>query len=115
MEIQSQLFFEDDLHDWESMWEGIKRKIIGYDGRLMTVKVKFNQGAVALPHQHPHSQSAYIVKGKFEVNIGKEKSILSAGDGFYVPSGIEHSVVALEEGLVIDAFSPAREDFLEGK
>lgn len=113
MEIQSQNFFEDEHHAWESMWEGIKRKIIGYDGRLMTIKVKFEQGAVAQPHHHPHSQSAYIVKGKFEVIIGETKKILSAGDGFYVPSGTEHSVVALEEGLVIDAFSPAREDFLK--
>jgi quercetin dioxygenase-like cupin family protein len=115
MEIQSKIIFKDEDHDWESMWEGIERKIIGYDTRLMTVKVKFSKGAVALLHHHPHSQSAYIVKGKFEVNIGKEKKTLSAGDGFYVPPGIEHSVVALEEGLVIDAFSPAREDFLKDK
>jgi quercetin dioxygenase-like cupin family protein len=115
MQIQSEIIFKDGEHEWESMWEGIARKIIGYDGRLMTVKVKFAKGAVALAHHHPHSQSAYIVKGKFEVIIGDERQILSAGDGFYVPPGIEHSVVALEEGLVVDAFSPAREDFLKGK
>ncbi len=112
MKIKSDIIFIDVDHEWESMWEGIERKIIGYDEGLMTVKVKFTKGAIALPHHHPHSQSAYIVKGKFQVNIGEEKRILSAGDGFYVPPGIEHSVVALEEGLVIDAFSPAREDFL---
>ena len=95
------------------MWDGIARKIIGYDDGLMTVKVKFARGAVAQAHHHPHSQSAYIVQGKFEVNIGGESKVLSAGDGFYVPPGVEHSVVALDEGLVIDAFSPAREDFLE--
>lgn len=113
MKMQSEIIFKDGAHEWESMWEGIARKIIGYDGRLMTVKVKFAKGAVAQAHHHPHSQSAYIVRGKFEVNIGEETRILSAGDGFYVPPGVEHGVVALEEGLVIDAFSPAREDFLE--
>jgi quercetin dioxygenase-like cupin family protein len=113
MKIQSDIIFKNEEHEWESMWEGIARKIIGYDGRLMTVKVKFAKGAVAQTHHHRHSQSAYIVKGKFEVKIGHEKRVLSAGDGFYIPTGVEHSVVALEEGLVIDAFSPAREDFLK--
>jgi len=113
MKIQSEIIFEDEAHEWESMWDGIARKIIGYDDGLMTVKVKFAKGAVAQAHHHPHSQSAYIARGKFEVNIGEVSKTLSAGDGFYVPPGVEHSVVALEEGLVIDAFSPAREDFLE--
>ena len=113
MKSQSDIIFKDGGHEWESMWEGIARKIIAYDGRLMTVKVKFAKGAVALAHHHPHSQSGYIVEGKFEVNIGKEKNILTAGDGFYIPPDVEHSVVALEKGLVIDAFSPAREDFLK--
>jgi len=114
MELTSNNYFRDPDTGWEKMWEGIHRKIIGYDQRLMLVKVKFDKGTVAPSHSHPHSQTAYIVEGKFDVIIGKEKRILSAGDGFYIPPGIVHSVVALEDGLVIDSFSPAREDFLTG-
>jgi quercetin dioxygenase-like cupin family protein len=112
--IQSELFFNDADTEWEVMWEGIRRKIMGYDGRLMLVKVKFEKGAVAPVHHHPHSQSAYIVEGEFEVEIGNQKKILSAGDGFYIPPDVAHGVIALESGVVIDSFSPVREDFLNG-
>jgi quercetin dioxygenase-like cupin family protein len=113
MMIKGNNYFNDSDAGWEKMWEGIHRKIIGYDERLMLVKVKFDKGAEAPSHQHPHSQTAYIAKGRFEVMIGEDKQILSAGDGFYIPPGVEHGVVALEDSLVIDSFSPAREDFLK--
>lgn len=112
MQTENKIFFEDLEAGWDEMWSGIRRKIIGYDDRLMLVKVWFDKGAVAAMHHHPHSQTAYIVKGKFEVVIGEEKKILNTGDGFYIPPGVEHGVTALEEGMVIDSFSPSREDFL---
>lgn len=112
--IQSDVFFNDSATEWDVMWEGIRRKIMGFDGRLMLVKVKFEKGAVAPIHKHPHSQSAYIVEGKFDVIIGDHRTILSAGDGFYIPPDVEHGVTAIEAGLVLDSFSPAREDFLDG-
>ncbi|MBS0001426.1 MAG: cupin domain-containing protein [Cyclobacteriaceae bacterium] len=115
MYSEDNIYFNDQEAGWEKMWEGIQRKIIGYDERLMLVKVRFDRGTVAPTHHHPHSQAAFIVKGRFEVIIGEEKRILSAGDGFYIPPDTEHSVVALEDGLVIDSFSPSREDFIREK
>ena len=33
----------------------------------------------------------------------------------YIPAGaVLHGVVCLEEGVIVDVFTPAREDFLEG-
>jgi quercetin dioxygenase-like cupin family protein len=37
---------------------------------------------------------------------------LRAGDTFVVRGGVEHSATALEESLVIDVFTPWREDYL---
>lgn len=113
MELQSKVFFKDKENGWETMWEGIERKIIGYDEKLMLVKVRFTKGTTAPAHHHVHSQVAYIAEGRFEVEIGDKTDILAAGDGFYIPSGVVHSVKALEDGLILDSFSPAREDFLE--
>jgi len=112
MDIESKRIFKDSDSDWEEVWPGITRKILGYDERLMLVKVRFAEGAEAPAHDHPHSQCSYIESGLFEVTIGSEKTMLGAGDGFNVPSGITHSVTALEAGALIDAFSPHREDFL---
>ena len=112
MIINNKRFFNDSGSSWEEVWPGITRKVFGYDDRLMLVKVKFIKGTEAPAHNHPHSQSSYIESGQFEVTIGNEKEVLNAGDGFYVPPEVTHSVIAMEEGIVIDAFSPHREDFL---
>ena len=113
MATESEKFFTDSGSDWEEVWPGITRKIVGYDDRLMLVKVRFIKGTQAPPHDHPHSQSSYIETGIFEVTIGGETKSLGPGDGFNVPSGVRHSVTALEAGVIIDAFSPHREDFLK--
>jgi len=112
MTLESKRFFYESGSSWEEVWPGITRKVIGYDDRLMLVKVKFIKGAEAPAHKHPHSQSSYIESGTFEVVLGGDKKVLNAGDGFFVPPEEIHSVTALEAGIVVDAFSPHREDFL---
>jgi len=91
---------------------GIKRQILGHDSNLMLVKIYFDKGSVGVPHKHPHQQVSYVVSGSFEVDVDGNKKILKDGDSFLVPSDVLHGVVCLEEGVLIDAFSPRREDFL---
>ncbi|WP_424245434.1 quercetin dioxygenase-like cupin family protein [Elusimicrobium posterum] len=98
---------------WEPAGQNVRRQIMGYDKNLMVVKVEFQTGAVGSEHTHPHTQSTYVAKGKFEVNIDGEKSVISQGDGFLILPGVNHGCVCLEEGILIDAFSPCREDFLK--
>ena len=94
------------------MASGVNRQIMAYDGQLMMVKVKFDQGAIGSMHEHYHSQATYVVSGKFELTIGDKKEILSAGDGYYVAPDELHGCVCLEAGILIDTFSPVRADFL---
>lgn len=97
---------------WETVGEGVQRQITGYDDKIMMVNVKFDTGGIGPLHQHHHSQVTYIARGKFEMTIGDEKRILKAGDSFYIPSNVLHGLTCLEEGLLIDVFSPIREDFM---
>lgn len=98
---------------WEPVARGMKRKIMAYDESLMMVRVEFETGGVGTLHQHPHVQITNVESGAFEVEIGGEKRILKAGDAFYVPSEVLHGAVCLEAGVLIDIFSPMREDFLK--
>jgi quercetin dioxygenase-like cupin family protein len=100
--------------EWLDLGGGVSRKFLGWDNQLMMVKVRFEQGAVGSPHQHFHSQTAYCAKGSFEFTIGNEKQVISYGDGVYVPPNMVHGVLCLEEGVLIDVFSPVRDDFLNG-
>lgn len=91
---------------------GVTRQILGHESDLMLVKVYFEKGAVGSVHKHPHQQVTYIESGSFEVEIDGKKKVLEAGDSFIIPSNIPHGVVCLKEGVLIDAFSPRREEFL---
>ena len=113
MKTRSEVFqFEKELK-WEQPAPGIRRQIMGYDGKLMMVKVEFEKGAVGTLHEHYHSQATYVASGKFELTIGDRKEILSTGDGYYVAPDEPHGCVCLEAGVLIDTFSPMRADFLE--
>lgn len=110
--LQSKEFqFENEV-PWENPAPGIQRQVYGYDDKIMLVKVKFEKDAVGLLHEHHHSQVTYVESGVFEMTIGEEKKIIRQGDGYYVPPHVIHGCVCLEPGLLVDVFSPLREDFL---
>ena len=100
---------------WHEMAKGVRRKVMAYDEKLMLVKVAFKAGGIGALHQHYHTQMAHVESGVFQVEIGKEKKILAAGHAFYIPSNVMHSVICIEAGVLIDSFSPAREDFITAK
>lgn len=106
------VFQINDAIPWVNAGPGIQRQVFGYDDKIMLVKVKFEKGAIGSLHQHFHSQVTYVESGVFELTIGDEKKILNAGDGYYVPPHIIHGCVCIEPGVLIDVFSPLREDFL---
>ena len=112
MKTRSDVFQIEREMEWQRPAPGIERQIMAYDGQLMMVKVKFETGAVGTPHTHYHSQATYVASGRFELTIGDRKQVLEAGDGYYVEPDQEHGCVCLEAGILIDTFSPIRQDFL---
>lgn len=99
--------------DWQTVGPGVTRKILGYDSELMLVCAKFESGAIGTLHHHPHRQVTYVASGRFEVEIDGRKQTLETGDSFFVAPDLVHGAVALEAGMLVDVFAPAREDFLK--
>lgn len=95
---------------------GLKRQILCFDEDIMLVKVSFGPEMVGCRpplHSHPHSQSSYVISGRFEFRCGdNDPVILGPGDAFRIGPGITHEAYCLEPGVIIDGFSPVREDFL---
>jgi len=114
MNRNSEKYTLTDKMEWEKLGGGVSRKFLGYDNQIMMVLVKFDEGALGAPHQHFHTQATYVVSGKFEFEIDGVKQIVKGGDGVYIEPNLLHSAVCLEEGMLIDTFSPVREDFLDG-
>ena len=114
MERNSEKYILTDNMEWEKLGGGVSRKMLGYDNQIMMVLVKFEKGALGSPHSHFHTQATYCISGKFEFEIDGVKQIVKGGDGVYIEPNLLHSAVCLEEGMLIDTFSPVREDFLSG-
>ncbi|HEV7435700.1 MAG TPA: cupin domain-containing protein [Pseudorhizobium sp.] len=107
------LFFHNSDDGWRDLGAGNRRRVLLHTAELMVVEFAFEKGAVGAAHNHPHVQSSYVAEGQFEVTVGGDSDILSAGDSFIVPSNVVHGVRALEAGRLIDSFTPHRADFLE--
>lgn len=114
MKQQSDKFVYADPALVEEVQDGIKRQIISYGPDLMAVKVWFEAGAEGYQHEHPHMQVSYVESGEFETTVDGETQTLRAGDSFYVAPHQVHGAVCKKAGVLIDMFSPLREDFLTG-
>ena len=70
---------------------GITRRILARGGAMMGVEASFKKDAVGAAHRHPHEQVSYVVSGSFDQL---------------------HGARALEDAVILDIFTPQREDFL---
>ena len=92
---------------------GVTRRVLAYAEDVMAVENTFAKGAVGSLHSHPHSQLTYIVSGKFEFTIGDDTFVVTAGDTLVKENQIVHGCVCLEDGVMVDFFTPMRKDFVE--
>ncbi|CAN5147357.1 cupin domain-containing protein [soil metagenome] len=106
------LFVDDQNLPWESVGEGVKRKIMSYDANLMMVKVAFETGGIGAAHSHMHTQMSYVASGSFSIMIGDETRTVQTGDAYYIPPNVWHGAVCLDAGELVDVFTPMREDFV---
>jgi quercetin dioxygenase-like cupin family protein len=103
--------------DWshvpvERLEEGIERQTIVGE-RLMVCRLRFAPRVVTPAHDHPHEQVTLVEKGRVLFIVGDEERIAQAGDVLHFPPNSWHGATILDEEVVlIDIFSPIREDFL---
>ncbi len=93
--------------------DGAQRRILSYGGQLMLVQFTFAAGVSSFLHSHPHEQIGYVASGEIDVIMdGYETKRLKAGGSYYVPSNLKHHIITYAPTVLIDCFTPLREDFL---
>jgi quercetin dioxygenase-like cupin family protein len=90
----------------------MRRMIVG--AKEMLVRWEFKKGALAARHSHPHEQMVVMVHGKLRLVVGDDETVMGPDDIVVIPPQVPHEAEALEDTVVIDIFSPPREDFLAG-
>lgn len=104
--------------DWDSipavpLGPGIERQMIVGE-RIMICRLRLAPHVVTPAHDHPHEQMTIVERGRVQFTIGDRQCIAQAGDVLHFPSGTWHGATMLdEEVILVDIFSPIREDFLD--
>jgi len=97
----------------ERLSEGIVRQMI-HGERLMICRLTFAPGTITTAHDHVHEQMTIIEKGRVRFVLGSEEKDFGPGDVILFPGGFWHGATMLDEDVVlIDIFSPIREEFLK--
>jgi quercetin dioxygenase-like cupin family protein len=104
-----------DLADLDAIqvWDGVVARRV--EGEQLTVAVvELAPNAVVPEHGHPHEQCGLVIEGEVRFRIGDEERVLGPGGTWRILGDMPHEVVAGPEGaVVIDTFSPRRDDWAD--
>jgi quercetin dioxygenase-like cupin family protein len=108
-----------ELFSWENVKkevlnDKISRKVISGEKITMAQIFIAKDGVVPL-HHHEHEQISSVLAGALRFELEGKEIVLREGELLHIPSNVPHRVVALEDSLALDVFSPVRADWLIGK
>jgi quercetin dioxygenase-like cupin family protein len=92
--------------------KGLKRRVLAYNDKLFLAEHEMAKGWVGTVHSHPHEQIVYVVHGHLKITCQGRTVDIRTGDTFVVRGGVEHGASAIEDSLVVDVFTPCREDYI---
>lgn len=82
--------------------------------KLMLSYLEMDEGAEVPLHNHPHEQGGMLISGRMQLTIGDETRICEPGSLYLIPADVPHRAVAVDgPAVVLDIFSPIREDYAE--
>ena len=93
------------------LWPGVLRRTLVWGERMLRAEIELPKGAIVEPHNHVHEQIGYVAWGKLEFTVDGQVMVVEQGGGYLVPSGAVHKVVALEDSIAVDVFSPVRDEY----
>ena len=107
------MFKKSNSGKYTEVIKGVHLKTLVYGDQTLMIEVKFKKGAVIPPHGHPHEQTGYLISGKISHAIDSQNHEMNPGDSWNIPGDVEHSVEVHEDTLVVEVFSPVREDYIQ--
>jgi len=107
-----------DILTWNSLKEDVMNTLAGrraLHAQNMTVaRFRFDKGNKVAMHHHINDQVTMVQSGAVRMTCGDETFELKAGEFVHVPPDVPHGNEALEDTVIIEIFSPRREDWITG-
>jgi quercetin dioxygenase-like cupin family protein len=104
-------------HRWDDMpaeriTDAIARRFLTGD-RVTVARFELTRGGVVPRHAHENEQVSCVLTGALHFTFDGREVIARAGDVVHIPGGVPHEVAVLEDAVVLDVFSPVRQDWIE--
>jgi unsaturated pyranuronate lyase len=81
--------------------------------RVTIAQFELKRGGVVARHSHENEQVSCVLSGLLKFTLNGQEVLVGAGEVLQIPSWLEHEVEVIEDTLVIDVFSPVRQDWIE--
>jgi quercetin dioxygenase-like cupin family protein len=96
----------------KKLLEGIELATLVHGEKTLMGQFSIAKGAAIPAHSHPHEQTGIMLSGKLRFTVDGQVMDVVSGDSWCLPGGVEHSAEALDDSVIIEVFSPVREDYL---
>jgi len=106
------MFRKKDTGESRQLLAGVDLTTLVHGEKTLMGRFRIAKGAAIPPHSHPHEQTGIMLSGRLQFNVDGETMDVEPGDSWCLPGGVAHSVKALEDSIVVEVFSPVREDYL---
>jgi unsaturated pyranuronate lyase len=106
------MFRKNNTGESKQLLEGIHLTTLVHGEKTLMGNFELAGGTAIPSHSHPHEQTGMLISGKLRFNVDGEIIGAEVGDSWCLPGGVEHSAEALEDSVVVEVFSPVREDYL---
>ena len=106
------MFYKKENSGYKTPLEGVLLKTLVYGAKTLLVEFRLEEGRSLPSHSHPHEQTGYLVSGRIRFIIGDEKFDTEPGDSWCIPGDVVHAAEILQDSVVVEVFSPVREDYL---
>lgn len=106
------MFKKDSNEGYRELLEGVKLQTLVFGEKTLMGRFRLKKGALVPLHNHPYEQTGMMISGKLQFIVGGESFTAEPGDSWCIPENVEHQAEAVEDSLVIEIFSPAREDYM---
>lgn len=90
-----------------------RRHISGENVTLALFSLK--RGCQVPTHSHDSEQISNVISGSLRFVVDGRQIIVRSKETLCIPPHVPHSAEALEDTQVLDVFSPARRDWIEGQ
>lgn len=106
------MFYKKNNDNYKKAFDGVNYKTLAYGGKTSLGEFRLEKESIIPNHNHPQEQTGYMISGEMTFTIDGEVHKVQAGDSWSIPGNVYHSVKVHKDSVVIEVFSPVREDYL---